>query len=391
MWPSAMLDMCSKGKKVKILFVLENYHPHLGGVEILFKHLTEGLAKKGHKVTIVTHRLPGTAAYQFFNGVRIHRVDVPSFASRYFFTFLCFQKLLKVVKDVDVIHTTTYNAAVPAWIIAKLYKKPVMITVHEVIGDRWGKTGIGVISGKIHQILEWIIVHLPFDKYICDSNATESDLVTSNFNADSTRIYPGIDYKFWDPKKYDGKKIRKELGLQNKFVYLYYGRPGPSKGFNDLLHAVKQISYEVKDSHLVAILSNDSQYREALNDVYQHLFEWDLESEVTILKPVPRKELPEVIKMADVIVVPSMTEGFGFCVAEACAMRKAVVASNTGSIPEVISGRYVLVKPGNPVSIAKGVISISNRKFTKTKLKKFSWTKFIDNHRNLYKELKFRK
>ena len=40
---------------MKILFVIENYPPHIGGVEALFKNLAEGLAKK-HEVTIITHK-----------------------------------------------------------------------------------------------------------------------------------------------------------------------------------------------------------------------------------------------------------------------------------------------------------------------------------------------
>ena len=45
---------------MRILFVLENYLPHIGGVEILFKNLSESLVKKGHEVDLVTHRLKGT-------------------------------------------------------------------------------------------------------------------------------------------------------------------------------------------------------------------------------------------------------------------------------------------------------------------------------------------
>ena len=41
---------------MKVLFVLENYIPHIGGVEIVFKNLSGGLVKVGHDVSIVTHR-----------------------------------------------------------------------------------------------------------------------------------------------------------------------------------------------------------------------------------------------------------------------------------------------------------------------------------------------
>ena len=45
---------------MKILFVLENYIPHIGGVEVVFKNLAEGLVKLGHDVFLITHRLKGT-------------------------------------------------------------------------------------------------------------------------------------------------------------------------------------------------------------------------------------------------------------------------------------------------------------------------------------------
>ena len=48
---------------MKILFVIENYLPHIGGAEIVFKTLAEGLVKKGHSVDLITHRLKNTPAF----------------------------------------------------------------------------------------------------------------------------------------------------------------------------------------------------------------------------------------------------------------------------------------------------------------------------------------
>src|SRR3954468_1153941 len=59
---------------MRILFVLENYFPHLGGVEMVFKNLCEGLAKK-HEVTVITRRLPNTKAKETMNRVKIIRVS----------------------------------------------------------------------------------------------------------------------------------------------------------------------------------------------------------------------------------------------------------------------------------------------------------------------------
>ena len=120
---------------MKILFVLENYWPHVGGVERVFKNLCEGLVEKGYKVGVVTHRLKGTKRFETVKGVKIYRISC--FDNRYLFTFFSFFKVLKLAKVADVIHTTTYNGAPPAWLAAKWLKKPVVITVHEVLGDFW--------------------------------------------------------------------------------------------------------------------------------------------------------------------------------------------------------------------------------------------------------------
>ena len=75
---------------MKILIVTEYYWPHIGGVEIVFKNLAEGLIKRGHEVKVVTAQVPDTKAQENLNGVEIHRVKVPKFAARYFFTLLSF-------------------------------------------------------------------------------------------------------------------------------------------------------------------------------------------------------------------------------------------------------------------------------------------------------------
>ena len=82
---------------MKILFILENYLPHVGGVETVFRNLAERMVKLGHKVSIVTHRLKGTKKYEVMNGVKVHRVSC--FQSRYLFTFLAIPSALRLAKD----------------------------------------------------------------------------------------------------------------------------------------------------------------------------------------------------------------------------------------------------------------------------------------------------
>jgi D-inositol-3-phosphate glycosyltransferase len=372
---------------MNILFVLENYIPHIGGVEVLFKHICETLAKK-HKVTVITHRLKGTESFEIINGVNVVRVDVPHFLSRYFFTFMSIPTIIRYAKSADIIHTSTYNAAPPAKFVSWLQNKPCVITIHEVIGNNWSSMlEMNWLSGKLHQFLEWLIISLKFDRYICISYSTKNDLIEVKAKNKSTVIYCGIDYDFFNPKKYGKNNIKKKLNLEDNFVYLFYGRPGVSKGLEFLLRAVPIIKSKIKNSKLLAILSTDKTYRRQYKTMMKLINKLHIENDVMIIPPVKRDVLPSYIMASDCVVVPSLTEGFGFAVAESCALGKPVIASEVKSIPEVISGKYVLVKPRDPGDIARAVVRVFNREYTKCPLKKFTWKECISKYEKLYKEV----
>lgn len=371
---------------------MENYYPHIGGAEILFKSIAEGLVKKGHSVTVITHQLKGTKKAEMLNGVRIDRISVPSFASRYFFTFACIPHLLKISKNADILQTTTYNAAPGTSLVSRFYKIPSVITLLEVIGNNWTKLlETPWIVGKIHKFLEFLIVNLKFSKYISISESTKKDFENNNKKQKSSVIYCGIDYDFWNPNKYDKKeieKIRKDLSIKNnQFTYLFYGRPGPSKGFEYLLKAVLLIKKAIPNSKLVAILSKDSAYKNRYNDILKYIKANKLENDVIIHDPVKYSELPKYLLASNCVCVPSLTEGFGFTTAESCALGIPVVASNTTSIPEVISGKYVLVKPASAKSIANGIIDVYTKSYKETKIKKFLWEDCINQYEDIYFDL----
>lgn len=372
---------------MNLLFVLENYIPHIGGVEVVFKNLCEGLVKEGHKVDVITHRLKKTKKFEIINGVNIHRVNC--LHSRYWFTFFSVPKTIKLAKKTDLIHTTTFNGAFPAWLASRILKKPNLITIHEVWIKKWNKlTEMSWLSAKLHDFLERLIYLLNFDKYITVSKSTQKQLIDIGVKKEKTQVvYNGVDYNHWNPKKYNGNKIRKKLGLEKNFVYIFTGRPGVSKGIEYLIKAVPLISKDIPNSKLLTILSRDPQYKKRYRYIINLIKKLGIEDKVIIHDPVPHKELPNYLKAADCVVVPSLAEGFGFAAAEACAMKKPVVVSNTTSLPEVVSGKYILVEPKNPSAIAKGINLIFKKKVKDKGLKKFLLKDNIKNYIKVYKEL----
>ncbi len=109
--------------------------------------------------------------------------------------------------------------------------------------------------------------------------------------------------------------------------------------------------------------------------------------DIIIIDPVPRQELPSFIAASDCVVVPSLSEGFGFTCVEACAMRRPVVATTAGSLPEVVSGRYVLVEPGSAEALGDGVGRISRKDYQQSEERRFLWEDHVRKHEEVYRKL----
>jgi D-inositol-3-phosphate glycosyltransferase len=372
---------------MKILFVVENYYPHIGGVEVVFKNLAEGLAAEGHTIIAVTHRLKGTKKYEVLNGVRIHRVSC--LGSRYLFTFLAIPAALKYGKAADVIHTTTFNGAPPAWLAAKILGKPAVITVHEVWVGMWDKLGdMGWAARKIHALLERMIYILHFDQYAAVSESTKKQLLGIGIAKEKVEVvYNALDYEHFKADKGGRENIRKKHGLQG-FVFLTYGRPGMSKGIEYVVEAAAEIKKKIPCSRMMLIMSKDPAYQKQYAKITGLIMELGLEDYIALLPPVPWKELPDYITAADCVVVPSLAEGFGYTAAEASALNIPVVATNTTSLPEVVSGKHLFVPVKDAKAIAEAVVKVSNGKYETSKKRTFTLKKNIEGYLRIYTEVK---
>jgi glycosyltransferase involved in cell wall biosynthesis len=112
-----------------------------------------------------------------------------------------------------------------------------------------------------------------------------------------------------------------------------------------------------------------------------------LEQDVILLDSVPRDRLPFYIKASNCVVVPSISEGFGFSVAESCAMGVPVAASNVGSIPEVISNKHILFNPADSSDIARALMDVKQGRLQFKPKKHFAWQRTVDEYEKIYFQL----
>jgi D-inositol-3-phosphate glycosyltransferase len=213
------------------------------------------------------------------------------------------------------------------------------------------------------RLFEWCVYHLSFSHYICDSHFTRDRLVKlMDVRPSRTSVvYPAVDYTFWDPASHRPRNLKAELGLDTRaFVYLYFGRPGVHKGLEYLIDAASQVRERLPSGHLVLILANDppDQYWR----LRRRIARAGLTAHVTVLDPVPREQLPGYLLAADCVVVPSISEGFGYAAVEAATLGCPVISTTGHSVQEVLGDCVDLVPPRDSSALAEAVIALAGRR-----------------------------
>ena len=381
-----------------ILFCLDYYPPHIGGAEVLFRNLAEGLVRANWEVDVITQRVEGSVAEEVKNGVHIRRIN--TFGTRYLFPLLCLPALWKASKNADILHCTTFASTLPSWLVSNNrfleedmapmpFKLPLVLTVHEVWVGKWKLfSDASWLTNTINNLIERFIYWFNYQNYIAVSHATERALVAIGKPADKiTTIYNGIDYSHWKQDDEAREKLRRELGLQDSFLFFFSGRPGRSKGLPTLLKAFAEVAKEHSQVRLLALLSNNKAVAKGYKEALQLVAELGLQEQVIIHEPVPYAELPHYVMCADTVVVPSLSEGFGFAAAEACALERPVIATDNASLPEVVSGKVLLVPPRDVAMLAEAMRKALRNEFTVVPRREFTNEENIAAHIRLYNSL----
>lgn len=125
----------------------------------------------------------------------------------------------------------------------------------------------------------------------------------------------------------------------------------PVKGHFYFLDACRLIRLALPSAHFV--LSGAGPLQEELEARVRHL---GLGECVHFLGH--RRDVPEVLSLMDVLVAPSLSEGFSNTLIEALYLGKAVVATDVGGNPEVVlhGENGLLVPAKDPLAIAKAVL-----------------------------------
>ncbi|MBI5562253.1 MAG: glycosyltransferase family 4 protein [Deltaproteobacteria bacterium] len=163
----------------------------------------------------------------------------------------------------------------------------------------------------------------------------------------------GVDLKRFDPDSTQNT-LRDELGVgRDTLVVGVVAILRRKKGHHVLLDAMPRIIEAVPDC--VFVFAGDGAQKE---NIEARIRELGVGERVRLLGLRP--DVPTVLKGIDLFVLPTLQEALGTSILEASAMKKAVVASAVGGVPEVVreGATGLLVPPEDPAALADAITKL---------------------------------
>jgi glycosyltransferase involved in cell wall biosynthesis len=323
-------------KGLRIAMMLESDGP--GGAEVMMLRLSTELRRRGHFILPVG---PAKGIGWLGDHFRRDGFSPEVFRLRRPVDPGCVRGLMQMFREheIDVVHSHEFTMAVYGAAASRILGIPHVITMHG---------GLTVCNALRRRIaLRWAMRNS--DHSVMVSNATRRQF-SRDLGVDESQLVVvpnGVPLARGNPAR-----VRKEFDVRgDECVLLAVGNLETHKGHRVLLEALARLDRTGtrKRWKLIIAGGRGGDQHEPLLESIRAL---ELDDRARIVKN--RDDIPDLLALADVFVMPSLWEGLPMALLEAMLARKAVVASATAGIPEaIVSGREgILVAPGDVDSLS---------------------------------------
>jgi len=271
-------------------------------------------------------------------------------------TILLIRQFIKA-NHIDIVHTHGYKSNFYALCATLFQHIPLVATCHPwIISNR---------RGKIYSDLDRILLR-KFNRVVSISDHVRQSLLNAGIpDSKITSVENGISVKFFN-KTHDKELVRNEFEIPYEAkIICSVGRFSLEKGHRVLLDAAKRVINTFPDTYF--ILAGEGFL---LNGLKRHAEKLRIENRIYF--PGYVKDISKLLSAIDIFVLPSFTEGMPMSLLEAMAAKRPVVATNVGSIPDLIDHERtgLLVKPGDSGSLANAIRELMNNDFKARNLAK---------------------
>ncbi len=247
--------------------------------------------------------------------------------------------------DCDLVHA--HNAFPDGVAAVKAFsgRMPVVITVHG--------SDINLFAMKERLRPEIVDALNRAKRIICVSTSLRDTVKRLGVTTDTEIIPNGVDTGLFVPGERTGACI--ETGLDpNRPRVLFVGNFRPVKGIEYLIRAMSRVLKSYPDCELVLIGAHPGTADQTL--YRKQIISAGIRHAVRIVNAVPHEKLPQWMQASDLLVLPSLHEGFGLVAAESLACGRPVVATRSGGPEDIVeNGLGVLVPIGDHEALGTAI------------------------------------
>jgi glycosyltransferase involved in cell wall biosynthesis len=262
-------------------------------------------------------------------------------------TFLGLPRVKDVGGRLDLLHVLVPTVPVPS-------SAPLVATIHDLMPlkhpelfDARPRLLFAETVRRIRRRAQWLIAV---------SEATRRDIVELvGFPEDRISVvHPGVPLHFSKATAEEQQVVREQLDLRDKTLVLFVGEVAERKNVRLLVEAFARARSTNREARLLLVGSPGV----GSSDVADAIARLGLAQAVIQLGHAPQHIVEALVAAAEVLVLPSRDEGFGFPALEAMSVGTAVVASDSASLPEVVGDAGLLVPVGDVEALSDAIVRV---------------------------------
>lgn len=331
-----------EARRRRIAMVSDFFYPKSGGIESHILNLSKALAKRGHRVIVITHSYGEMRGVKYVDKIKVYYLTtrlVPLGA-----TFPSLLATLPIVSEilrreqVEIVHghQSTSTLALEAIIHAKLMSLSTCLTDHSIL--RPG-TSEGVFATPS---LKFAVADA--DGLICVSYAAkENTSLRAGVPLEKIHVIPNAVIA----EDFTPDYSRKSAG---EVVIVVVSRLVFRKGVDLLLDVIPEACK--MNEKIRFIIAGDGDMREQLEQMRDVN---ELEDKVQILGDVSCREVRDVLVKGDILLNTSLTEAFCIAIIEGAACGLHVISTDVGGVREVLPEEMATLVAPSKESVLEGI------------------------------------
>ena len=335
--------------RLKLLFVIDNLQ--FGGGERVFAQIIKGLPPEKYEISLAS--CPGGQFHQAIENRQVQFFPT-DFSKRLNFSLI--SSLSEIVKknEIKIVHGQGARAEFYARLASRLAGKSKYISTVAMPVEGFD---VNPLKKKIYSLFDRFSERF-VDRFLVVSDVLRAKMIGEHgiLAEKVVRIYNGIEVDHYLPRGENGSraKIRNEFNIDADALLIgSVGRLVWQKGFEHLIQAMPRVLNEFPQTKVLIV--GEGPLRDDLEALAQKL-----NTEKHIIFANFRKDVKEILSAIDILILPSLLEGFPMITLEGMAMKKPIIATAIDGIKEqIINGQSgVLIPPQDPKAMAEAIIRL---------------------------------